>query len=73
MTEERMRFLAKLAEVLEVPAIRPEDDYRTTALWGSLTCFALKVMLEQEFACMVSLRELDGCATAGELMRKVVG
>lgn len=73
MTEERMRFLAKLAEVLEVPAIRPEDDYRTTALWGSLTCFALKVMLEQEFACMVSLRELDDCATAGELMRKVVG
>ncbi|MBR4894041.1 MAG: hypothetical protein IKZ36_02445 [Kiritimatiellae bacterium] len=49
MEKDRLEFYAVLADVLEVASIAPEDDYRTTPLWGSLTCFALKVTIAQRF------------------------
>ena len=74
MDEERVQeFLAGLADVLEVPSIGPGDDYRQTPLWGSLTAFALKVMLQQRFGCALTLKELDAQPTAGDLMARVLG
>ena len=35
-------FLEQVAEVLEVPEVKPEDDFRATPMWGSLTGFALE-------------------------------
>lgn len=72
MTEDRQQeFLTALADVLEVPSIDLEADYRETPLWGSLTAFALKVMLQQRFNATLTLKELDACATAGELMKRL--
>ena len=64
-------FYASLADVLETPAIAPGDDYRTTPLWGSLTAFALKVMLQQRFGVTLTLQELDGFPTAAALLARV--
>ena len=66
-------FLARLAEVLEVPAITAGDDYRETPLWGSLTCFAVKVMLMQQFGVELTLQTIGDCPSAGALAEKVIG
>jgi len=65
-------FLAMLADVLEVPAITSEDDYRNTHLWGSLTAFALKVTVAQRYGCDLTLGEICGFSNAGELMERVL-
>jgi len=65
-------FLAMLADVLEVPAIAPGDDYRTTHLWGSLTAFALKVTVSQRYGRDLTLGEICGFPNAGELMERVL-
>jgi hypothetical protein len=49
MNESQKEFLNRLSGVLEVDSITSSDDYRQTPLWGSLTCFALKVALMQHY------------------------
>ncbi len=71
MTDRESEFLAALADVLEIPSIASADDFHAAPLWGSLTAFALKVMLSQRFGKTLSLRDIDACATAGDLMAKV--
>ena len=65
-------FLAALADVVEAPGLALSDDYRRTRLWGSLTAFALKVMIAQRFDRTVALKDLDGFETAGDLARRVL-
>ncbi|MCR5414876.1 MAG: hypothetical protein K6F50_09175 [Kiritimatiellae bacterium] len=74
MPETRAKeFLAALADVLEVSSIGPADDYRETPLWGSLTAFALKVMLKQRYRAEVAVRDLCSFRSAGELMERALG
>ena len=65
-------FMSAIADVLETPGIAPGDDYRHTRLWGSLTAFAMKVMISQRFGRDISLKELDGFETAAALAAKVL-
>lgn len=73
MDEKQTEFLSRLAGVLEVDSIAPADDYRQTPLWGSLTCFALKVTLMQQYGCDVPLKDLDSFPDAKTLMERVLG
>ena len=73
MEKDRSEFYAVLADVLEVASIAPEDDYRTTPLWGSLTCFALKVTIAQRFGKDILLKDLDSFASASALAERVCG
>ena len=66
-------FMSAIADVLEAPGIALCDDYRQTRLWGSLTAFAMKVMISQRFGRDVSLKELDGFASASALAERVLG
>lgn len=72
MTEKEQEFIAQLADVLEVAALAPGDDYRKTHLWGSLTAFALKVTLQQKYGVSLTLKELDGFASVADLMGRVL-
>lgn len=72
MDEKQKEFLSRLAGVLEVDSISPADDYRLTPLWGSLTCFALKVTLMQHYGRDVPLKDLDSFADVKTLMEKVL-
>lgn len=73
MEKDAADFLSVLADVLEVPSIGPDDDYRATPLWGSLTCFALKVTIAQRFGKDISFGELNSLPDAKALTEKVVG
>lgn len=72
MDEKQEEFLSRLAGVLEVDSISPADDYRLTPLWGSLTCFALKVTIMQHYGRDVPLKDLDSFADVKTLMENVL-
>ena len=62
-------FLEKVAEVLEVPAVRPEDAFRAVPMWGSLTGFALVVMIEQRYGRRLTAADFVSLKTVGDLAR----
>ncbi|MBR2920614.1 MAG: hypothetical protein IKL02_07185 [Kiritimatiellae bacterium] len=72
MDEKQKEFLSRLAGVLEVDSISPADDYRLTPLWGSLTCFALKVTIMQHYGRDVPLKDLDSFPDVKTLMENVL-
>ena len=60
-------FLEQVAEVLEVPEVKSGDDFRTTPMWGSLTGFALSVMLEQRYGKHVEAGDFANLKTVADL------
>ena len=60
-------FLEQVAEVLEVPEVKSGDDFRTTPMWGSLTGFALAVMLEQRYGKHVEAGDFANLKTVADL------
>ncbi len=60
-------FLEQVAEVLEVPAVKPEDEFRAVPMWGSLTGFALAVMLEQRYGKQVQVGDFAPLKTVADL------
>ena len=62
-------FLEKVAEVLEVPAVRPDDAFRAVPMWGSLTGFALVVMIEQRYGRRLTADDFVSLKTVGDLAR----
>ncbi len=60
-------FLEQVAEVLEVPAVKPEDAFRAVPMWGSLTGFALAVMLEQRYGKTVQVGDFANLKTVADL------
>lgn len=60
-------FLEAVAEVLEVPTLRPEDEFRSVPIWGSLTGFALAVLLEQRYGKRVKAGDFANLKTVADL------
>lgn len=60
-------FLEQVAEVLEVAEVKLEDDFRTVPMWGSLTGFALAVMLDQRYGKQVKPGDFADLKTVADL------
>ena len=60
-------FLEDVADVLEVHEVKPEDAFRAVPLWGSLTGFALAVMLEQRYGRPVAAGDFAHLETVADL------
>lgn len=67
MDKSMQTFLEAVADVLEVPEVKPEDAFRDVPLWGSLTAFALAVMLEQRYGRAVAPGAFAGLSTVADL------
>ena len=67
MDKSMREFLEQVAEVLEVPEVKPGDAFRAVPLWGSLTGFALAVMLEQRYGRPVAAGDFAHLETVADL------
>ena len=60
-------FLAKVAKVLEVPAVSADDDFRSVEGWCSLKAFGLLVMLDQDYGKTIGIDDFLRLRTVADL------
>lgn len=64
-------FLGRVANILEVPVVAPELEFRTVPGWGSMMGFALYLMLEDEYGAKITLERFKELKTVDSLMSEV--
>jgi acyl carrier protein len=64
-------FLGRVANILEVPVVTPELEFRTVPGWGSMMGFALYLMLEDEYGAKITLERFKELKTVDSLMSEV--
>lgn len=62
-------FLAKVAEILEIPSANPELDFRTVEDWDSMKGFMLLVLLENDYGRPMTVETFLKTKTVGDLAR----
>ena len=62
-------FLGRVANILEIPCVTPELEFRTVRGWGSMMGFALFVMLEDEYGAKLTPERFRELTTVADLMR----
>jgi len=60
-------FYVKLAELLEVDEVKPEDVLADFSLWDSLTVLALVATLDSSYGVNITAADLEQLRTAGVL------
>ncbi len=60
-------FLENVAEVLEVPEVTADADFRAVPYWGSLMGFGLIVMIGQRYGKQLSAADIIGAKTVADL------
>ena len=62
-------FLERIAEVLEVPSITLDDDFRAVPMWSSLVGFSTMVMIDLEYGRQVTATDLKSAKTVRDLAK----
>jgi len=70
MSPELQTFLDRLAEVLEVPSVSVEDDFRTVPMWSSLVGFSVMLMFDLEYGVCLTAEELKAARIVRDLAKK---
>ena len=65
---DRDDFLGRVANILEVPEVMPELEFRSVPGWGSMMGFALYIMLEDEYGVKITPERFRGLKTLADLM-----
>jgi acyl carrier protein len=68
---DRDDFLGRVADILEVPDVTPELEFRSVPGWGSMMGFALYIMLEDEHGAKVNPDRFRELRTVADLMAEV--
>ena len=68
---DRDDFLGRVADILEVPDVTPELEFRSVPCWGSMMGFALYLMLEDEYGAKITLERFKELKTVDSLMSEV--
>lgn len=66
-------FLDRVANILEVPEVAAELEFRSVPGWGSMMGFALFVMLEDEYGARMTPEHFRELKTVSDLMSAVPG
>lgn len=64
-------FYTKLADILEVEAVKPEDVLREFENWDSLTALSILATLDASYGINLSTAELREIKTVAELAATV--
>ena len=62
-------FLEHIAEVLEVPSVTLDDEFRAVPMWSSLVGFSTMVMIDLEYGRQVTAADLKAARTIRDLAR----
>ena len=68
---DRDDFLGRVANILEVPEVMPELEFRSVPGWGSMMGFALYIMLEDEYGVKIDPERFRELKTIDSLMAEV--
>ena len=68
---DRADFLGRVANILEVPEVTPELEFRSVPGWGSMMGFALYIMLEDEYGVKITPERFRELKTIDSLMAEV--
>ena len=68
---DRDDFLGRVANILEVPEVTPELEFRSVPGWGSMMGFALYIMLEDEYGVKIAPERFRKLKTIDSLMAEV--
>lgn len=68
---DRDDFLGRVANILEVPEVMPELEFRSVPGWGSMMGFALYIMLEDEYGVKIAPERFRELTTIDSLMAEV--
>ena len=68
---DRDDFLGRVADILEVPDVTPELEFRSVPCWGSMMGFALYIMLEDEYGAKINPERFRELRTVADLMAEV--
>ena len=60
-------FLAKIAQILEVEAVRETDDLKSFPQWDSLAVLSVIAMLDANYGVNLRAADLQGAESAGAL------
>lgn len=66
-------FLDRVANILEVPDVTEELEFRSVPGWGSMMGFALFIMLEDEYGAKMTPEQFRGLKTVADLMSVAPG
>ena len=69
MDSESQKFLERIAEVLEVPSVTLDDDFRAVPMWSSLVGFSTMVMIDLEYGRQVTAADLKSAKTVRDLAK----
>ena len=69
METELQKFLERIAEVLEVPSVAPDDDFRAVPMWSSLVGCSTMVMIDLEYGQKVTAADLKAAKTVRDLAK----
>ena len=61
------QFLERVAEVLEVPTVAPDFEFRAAPGWSSLMGFALLVLLDQAYHVRIGVDDFLRLRTVADL------
>ena len=62
-------FIERIAEVLEVPSVTLDDDFRAVPMWSSLVGFSTMVMIDLEYGRQVTAADLKSAKTVRDLAK----
>ena len=62
------QFYAKLADILEVDEVNPDDVLRDFDIWDSLTALSILAMLDGDYGVNIVMTELAPIITAADLV-----
>ena len=68
METELQKFLERIAEVLEVPSVALDDDFRAVPMWSSLVGFSTMV-IDLEYGRAVTAADLKSAKTVRDLAK----
>jgi acyl carrier protein len=64
-------FCQRLAEILDIDQVKPEDTLEGFEQWDSLAVLSVLAMVDSKYNVTIAAKDIRGAVTAGDLARLV--